>query len=171
MKYVVSWQDRTWEVEVTGSLPEYCVRIDGKEYPVDVHTLGDPSMLSVLLNHTSFLTHVIPAASSRGHWEVSIGGKFARIEVLDELSSMAKHMRAEQNGGSYVLLAPMPGLIVDIKVQTGDHVEVGTPLIVMEAMKMQNELTSETAGIVQEIHASKQDAVESGAKLLEIVAD
>ena len=171
MKYVVSWQDRTWEVEVSGSRPEYCVTIDGKEYPVDAHTLGDPSMLSVLLNHASFLTHVIPSTTSRDHWDVSMGGKFARIEVLDELSSMAKQMHAAQSGGSYVLNAPMPGLIVDIKVETGDRVEVGSPLIVMEAMKMQNELTSEIDGTVREIHTALQDAVESGAKLMEIEAD
>ena len=171
MKYVVSWQDRTWEVEVSGERPQYCVRIDGKEYPVDAHALGDASMLSVLLDHTSYLTHVVPSTTSRDHWDVAVGGKFARIEVLDELSSMAKQMHAAQSSGSFVLTAPMPGLIVDIKVQSGDRVEVGTPLIVMEAMKMQNELTSEIAGTVQEIHAAPQDAVESGAKLMEIESE
>lgn len=171
MKYVVSWQERTWEVEVSGTRPDYCVRIDGKEYPVDVHALGDPSMLSVLLDHTSYLTHVVPSRNSSDHWDVSVGGKFARIEVLDELSSMAKQMHAAQSGGSFVLNAPMPGLIVDIKVQVGDHVEVGTPIIVMEAMKMQNELASEIEGTVRQIHAAPQEAVESGAKLVEIEAD
>lgn len=169
MKYIVHWQDQRYEVEVSGTRPDYRVRIDGQEFPVDAQTLGDPSLLSILLDRASYLAHVIPS-SVADHWEVSTGGKFARLEVLDELSSMAKKMHSAQSGGAFVLVAPMPGLVIDVKVQAGDHVKVGTPLVVMEAMKMQNELSSDIEGTVREIHTSPQQAVESGARLMEIVA-
>ena len=168
VKYVVHWQERTFEVEVSGMRPDYTIKIDGHEFPVDAHTLGDPSLLSILLDRASFLAHVIPSATMADHWEVSSGGKFARLEVLDELSSMAKKMHAAQSGGAFVLLAPMPGLVIDVKVKPGDHVEVGTPLVVMEAMKMQNELVSDIEGTVRQILTSPQQAVESGARLMEI---
>ena len=64
----------------------------------------------------------------------------------------------------------MPGLVIDVKVQVGDHVQIGTPLVVMEAMKMQNELSSDIEGTVSEILTSPQQAVESGARLMEITA-
>ena len=170
MKYIVHWQDRKYVVEVSGTRPDYTITIDGEVIVADAQTLGDPSLLSILLDRASFLAHVIPSASMEDHWEVSTGGKFARLEVLDELSSMAKQMHAEQSGGGFVLLAPMPGLVIDVKVKPGDQVSVGTPLVVMEAMKMQNELTSEIEGTVREVVTSPQQAVESGARLMEIDA-
>jgi biotin carboxyl carrier protein len=171
VKYIVHWNDRRYEVEVSGTRPDYRVRIDGQEVDVDAHTLGDPSLLSILLNRASFLAHVVPSSNARDHWDVSTGGKFARLEVLDELSSMAKQMHAAQSGGAFVLTAPMPGLVLEVKVASGDRVRVGTPLVIMEAMKMQNELVSEIEGVVGDIHASPQTAVESGARLMEIVAN
>jgi biotin carboxyl carrier protein len=171
MKYIVHWQERRFDVEVSGARPDYIVKIDGQQLPVDAHTLGDPSLLSILLDRASFMAHVIPSAAAADHWEVSTGGKFARLEVLDELSSLAKKMHAAQSGGAFVLQAPMPGLVIDVKVKPGDHVTIGTPLVVMEAMKMQNELTSEIKGTVREVFTAPQQAVESGARLLQIDAD
>jgi len=171
MKYIVHWNDRRFEVDVSGERPDYKVRLDGREVTVDAQSLGDPSLLSILLDRASYLAHVVPSPSAHDHWDVSTGGKFARLEVLDELSSMAKQMHAAQSGGAFVLQAPMPGLVLDIKVSPGDRVQVGTPLVIMEAMKMQNELTSEIDGVVREVHTTPRTAVESGARLMEIVAE
>jgi biotin carboxyl carrier protein len=171
VKYIVHWNDRRYEVDVSGTRPDYRVCIDGEEVRVDAHTLGDPSLLSILLDRASFLAHVVPSSTAHDHWDVSTGGKFARLEGLDELSSMAKQMHAAQAGGAFVLQAPMPGLVLDVKVAAGDQVQIGTPLVIMEAMKMQNELVSEINGTVQEILTTPQTAVESGARLMEIVAD
>ncbi len=70
--------------------------------------------------------------------------------------------------GPYVIASPMPGLIVDIRVKIGDKVKKGTPVAIMEAMKMQNELVSEIEGTVTAINVDPQDAVESQAPLIEI---
>jgi pyruvate carboxylase subunit B len=62
----------------------------------------------------------------------------------------------------------MPGLVVRVKVAEGQRVEAGAGLIVVEAMKMENELRAAAAGVVRRIHVSAGDAVEKGARLLEI---
>jgi biotin carboxyl carrier protein len=62
----------------------------------------------------------------------------------------------------------MPGLVVELRVKPGDAVQVGQPLVVMEAMKMQNELVSESPGVVREVRVRLQQAVESGTELVVI---
>ena len=62
----------------------------------------------------------------------------------------------------------MPGLIVDVRVSPGDRVTAGSPVVVMEAMKMQNELLCEVDGIVKTVNIKPGDTVESQALLLEI---
>ena len=171
MKYRVRHQGREFAVEVDGEPPRYALRIDGRPVMVDASTLGDRSLLSVLFDHQSYLAHVVPLPGAPGHFEVSIAGKHARFHVLDELAAMAQQMHAPAAAGRIVVQSPMPGLVVDVRVRPGDAVQPGTPLVVVEAMKMQNELTSEVLGTVREVHAQVNQAVDSGAALVVIEAD
>ncbi len=171
MKYQVRAQDHQFEVEVGGEAPQYLLRIDGRQATVDACTLGDRSLLSVLLDHVSYLAHVVPVHAAPGAFDVSIGGKQVRIRVLDELAAMAQQMQAPAVQGRVVLRSPMPGLVIDVRVRPGDRVRAGSPLVVVEAMKMQNELASEVAGTVSEVQAQLNQAVESGATLVVIEAD
>ena len=70
--------------------------------------------------------------------------------------------------GPAPLIAPMPGLLVRVNVQPGDEVQVGQPLVVMEAMKMENELRSTASGIVGSVRVQPGVAVEKGAVLVEL---
>ncbi len=171
MKYEVRVGDKCFDVEIDGVSPRYTVRIDGRALELDAERLGDPSLLSILLDNDSYLAHAVPLDARRGQLGVSISGKYARLEVLDPLAVLAEQMHAATAGDSYVLEAPMPGLVVDVHVAPGDRVEVGTPLLVIEAMKMQNELASEVAGTVREVRARVREPVESGAPLVAIEAD
>jgi pyruvate carboxylase subunit B len=79
--------------------------------------------------------------------------------------TLASHGRGEERvGGS--IRAPMPGRITSILVKEGEAVETGTPLLILEAMKMQNELTSPTSGLVKSIHVREGDAVKKDSLLL-----
>ena len=69
------------------------------------------------------------------------------------------------------LVAPMPGLIVRVNVEVGDSVSAGQGLVVMEAMKMENELRAAGAGKVKSVHAKPGEAVNKGALLVELEAD
>ena len=171
MKYQVRHQGREFVVEVEGEPPCYVLHIDGRRATLDASMLGDRSLLNVLLDHVSYLAHVVPVAGTPGHFEVSIGGKQARFHVLDELAAMAQQMHAPAATGRVVVPSPMPGLVVDVRVRPGDAVRPGSPLVVVEAMKMQNELTSEVTGTVREVHAQVNQPVESGATLVIIEAD
>ena len=171
MQYEVRVGDKCFDVEIDGVAPRYSVRIDGRQLELDAERLGDASLLSILLDSQSYLAHVVPLDARRGQLGVSIAGKYARLEVLDPLSVLAEQMHAPSNANSYVLEAPMPGLVVAVHVAPGDRVEVGTALLVIEAMKMQNELTSDVAGTVLEVRAAVQQAVESGTPLVSIEAD
>jgi biotin carboxyl carrier protein len=171
MKYQVRHGQRSFEVEIHGEPPHYTLSIDGHEAHADAATLGDDSLLSILLENVSFLAHAVPAGTSRGRLEVSIAGKSCTFDVLDELSAMAQQMHAPQAQGRVVLESPMPGMVVGIRVSPGERVEPGTPLVVVEAMKMQNELASEVHGVVHEVPARLNQPVESGAPLIVIEAD
>lgn len=170
MKYTVKVGKQSFAVEVEGESPRYVLSIDGRRAAIDTARLGDESLLSVLLDHESFLAHVVPVEGRRGLYDVAIGGKVARLEVLDELAALAQQLHASETRGRFVLAAPMPGLVVEVRVRPGDRVEAGSPLVVMEAMKMQNELTSELAGTVREVPARVNAAVETGAPLVVVEA-
>jgi len=171
MKYVVRVQQREFAVDIQGRAPHYELSIDGRNFRVDAANLGHESLLTMLLDNRSLLAHTRLADAGRGLYDVSIGGKYRRLEVLDELASAAQHQREAASQGRFVLEAPMPGVVVAVHVQPGDVVQPGSPLVVMEAMKMQNELASEVAGTVREVRAAENQAVESGAELVVIEAE
>lgn len=170
MKYVVRSGGREYRVEIRGETPRFALTIDGRDFEVDAADLGDDSLLTMLLDHQSLLAHTRIADPRRGLVDVSIGGKYRRLEVVDELTSATQESSAAGSPGRFVLEAPMPGLVVAIRVHPGDAVQPGTPLIVMEAMKMQNELLSEVQGIVRDVRVREDQAVESGAELVVIEA-
>jgi biotin carboxyl carrier protein len=170
MKYSVQVQGRDFQVEVDGEAPLYRVVIDGTPFQVDAANMGDDSVLTMLVDQVSVLAHTRVADARRGLYDVAIGGQYRRLEVLDELTSATQRATGTEKSGRFVLEAPMPGLVVAVQVQPGDRVELGTPLVVMEAMKMQNELLSEAAGVVREVRARVGQAVESGVELVVIDA-
>jgi len=92
------------------------------------------------------------------------------VEALDERTRTIRDLTAEAAGptGPKPLVAPMPGLIVRVLVSAGDEVQAGQGLIVMEAMKMENELRSNGAGRVKRIVVTPGAAVEKGATLVEL---
>ena len=170
MRYTVRVQGREYAVTVDGEAPRYRVTIDGRPYQVDATDLGDEALLTVLVDHVSLLAHTGTADLRRGWVDVAIGGKFRRVEVLDELAAAAQHALGGDRQGRFVLAAPMPGLVVALHVAPGDVVRAGTPLVVMEAMKMQNELLCEMDGVVREVRVGLQQAVESGMELVVVEA-
>ena len=119
------------------------LRRAGSMYLVDV-ARGGPRQRTALLN---------------GHRET--------VEVLDELAAAAGEL-AHAHGSRAELLADMPGLVVDVKAQPGQQVVAGQALVVLEAMKMQNELTSPRDGVVSEILVRPGQKVDGGTVLVRL---
>ena len=113
---------------------------------------------------------VMRRGAGRGQYTIWVGGHRYDVEALDERTRAIRDLSAQgaQAVGPAPLVAPMPGLIVRVNVQVGDAVQPGAPVVVMEAMKMENELRAQTAGIVAAVRVQPGAAVEKGAVLVEL---
>ncbi len=98
---------------------------------------------------------------------INVGHVPYKVEIFDPRRRLASQAGAGGAGANSALIeAPMPGKVVDIKLNVGDVVATGQPVIVVEAMKMQNELASPIDGVVTEIKVAVGDTVESGKPLV-----
>jgi len=104
----------------------------------------------------------------RGKYRLWIDGYRFEAEALDERTRSIRDLSAVRAGpsGPAPIVAPMPGLIVRVSVKVGDNVEAGQGIVVMEAMKMENELRATAAGVVKSVEVSVGTAVEKGALLV-----
>jgi len=100
---------------------------------------------------------------------LKVDGEIKKVKFLRDLDLMIERMglNAVQVGKLKTLNAPMPGLVTGIKIMPGQAVEQGTPLLILEAMKMENVIVAPHAAVVKEIKVSPGQAVEKGAVLLE----
>jgi pyruvate carboxylase subunit B len=111
------------------------------------------------------------AKGADGSLAVALEGRSPwKCRVLDERALLSESLRGPARKGREVVRSVMPGIIVSILVEVGQEVEVDTPLLIMEAMKMQNEIVAESAGRVMAIHAQAGHAVASGDPLVEIAS-
>ena len=113
---------------------------------------------------------VVRPGASRGRYTLWIDGFRHEVEALDERMRAIRELAAATSGpsGPEPLVAPMPGMIVRVLVQAGDVVQPGQGLVVMEAMKMENELRAATPARVRAVRAQPGSAVEKGALLIDL---
>jgi biotin carboxyl carrier protein len=150
--------DETHAVEI---LPldggRWQVSIDGRMRVVDGRQTGTGTF-SLLIDHAA--TEV--SVSSRGdEFVVAVGGRSHRLRLLDE-RAMRRRERAGAADGARELRAAMPGKVVAVLVAAGATVERGQGIVVIEAMKMENEIAAPRAGTVQELRVKPGQAVEAG---------
>ena len=146
-------------------LSDQQVVINGKTYDFDFQELRQLLSYSLLIEGDSYEVNIY---QDNGIWEVLIRGKQFSVKVEDERE---KRMRLAAGhgsipGGSISLQAPMPGLVIEIPVKEGQEVKEGEVLIILESMKMQNELRAPRTGTVTRIHAQLNDNVERKQTLL-----
>ena len=107
-----------------------------------------------------------------GAWSVTLGGQPFLVEAIDERTRTIREMTGAGDGpgGPKPVRAPMPGLVVKVEVEEGDSVETGQGVIIVEAMKMENELTAEAPGVVTRVHVVEGQTVEKDQVLIELHA-
>jgi pyruvate carboxylase subunit B len=110
----------------------------------------------------------IESESTGSDVTVTIAGHAYRVRIEDERERAANAAERSSSKSGGVVESIMSGVVVDILVATGDSVTEGQPLLILEAMKMQNEIAAPSDGVVGEIYAAKGDAVNAGEKLLTI---
>ena len=162
-KYTVEVAGRTLTVEVDGAQ----VWLEG--HPVEARLGGVRGDVRRRLgNGARSREFVVAPGAERGQWRLSAGGHRFDVQVLDE---RARAVRAAGGGATHgvgTLKAPMPGLVVRVQVAEGDAVAAGKGLVVVEAMKMENELKAGGNGTVKQVHVKVGDRVEKGTPLIEI---
>ena len=163
MKYLVDVSGRRVEVVID----EEGVRADG----VAVHAhLADVEGTPVRLVTIGDEVHrVVARRLEKGVYALQIDGYRFTVEALDERTRAIRELSGASAAasGPAPLKAPMPGLIVRVEVSEGDTVHAGQPLVVMEAMKMENELRAPAAGVVRKMFAQAGMAVDKGALLVD----
>lgn len=165
MKYITTIGEREYVIEI---IDEHTVRVDGKDYEIDFHPIGDQPVYSLLVDGNSHEAYVYPEDDA---WQVLMHGNQYSMKVEDERE---RRLKAAIGGGSsssseFHLKAPMPGLVIGIAVNEGQPVKKGDLLIILESMKMQNELKSPREGIVSRLRVKIGESVEQRQTLLSVV--
>lgn len=165
MRYVTTIAGKEYLVEI---LDESHVALDGKVYEVDFQAIGDQPVFSLLLDGKSYEAYVYPAGRE---WQILLlGGSYPSL-VEDERERRLRIASGSRVGerAEFYLKAPMPGLVVAMPVSEGDDVQVGDVLIILESMKMQNELKSPRPGKVTRVRVEVGDRVEQHQTMLSVV--
>lgn len=162
MKYAVTVGGKTLTVEVRGD----SVVIDGKPHNATLTHVPHTPVHHLSLDGRS---HAVALVRGAEGWAVGAGGEALLAEVVDERTKALREMTgkgAAQNTGG-IVKAPMPGLVLRLEVAVGETVRAGQGLVVLEAMKMENEIKANAAGVVSAIRVAAGQKVDKGAVLLE----
>ena len=165
MKYVTSVNGKEFLVEIHD---EHSLSLDGQLLDVDFGTIADQPVYSLIIGGKSYEAYVYPGDND---YQVLLKGHSYSVKVEDERE---KRLRAA--GGStaaestdFHLKSPMPGMVVALPVAEGEVVKKGQVLVILESMKMQNELKSPRDGKLTRIKVKTGDRVEQRQTLLSVV--
>lgn len=161
MRFDASVDGRTLRVEVSGSDGRYRVVVDGQALEVDLFD-GGRDFVSLLIDGRS---HEVGLERRASGYTVVLADDVVAVDLAEATRGEAPALRRTATG-PVLVQAPMPGKLVRVLVEAGQTVSAGQGLVVMEAMKMENELRSPRAGRVREVRVSEGQAVETGAMLV-----
>jgi len=166
VRFWVTLEDHSAEVEFHTEGGRLVLDLEGRRVEADFLRLPDGEVYSLLVDGRSYEVGVAPSGDGV---DVSYHGAALPVEVrhpLEKLLQSQKHVGGGAAGET--VNAPMPGLLVAYRVKVGDHVAAGQSVAVVEAMKMQNELTARRGGVVSELLASEKASVSAGQPLVRL---
>ena len=146
------------------------VEVDGVAVDVDFAGIEGTAVRSLLMDGESY--RLLARREDKGRWDLHLRGHRLRVEVLDERTRAIREITAAVSGpvGPAPVRAPMPGLVVRLEVAVDDIVVAGQGVAIVEAMKMENELTAEADARVSAVHVAQGDAVDRDQVLIEFTA-
>ena len=140
--------------------------VGGRRYELEARRLGPGEYL--LVNEARVYECRIGQAQGRSSFSVSVGASDYDVTLTDPKHLRGAHVAGAHDGGRAQVIAPMPGKVVRVLVEAGQLVEAGAGLVVVEAMKMQNEVKSPKAGAVTEVRVEPGATVNAGDVLIVI---
>jgi biotin carboxyl carrier protein len=165
MKYISTVNGTEYLIEI---LDEHHIIVNGRHLKVDFNSVSGQPVYSLLVDGKSLEGFVYPGEEE---WEVLLMGRQYPVAVEDERE---KRLRATAGGsvseaGEYHLKAPMPGMVVSVLVEEGQEIETGQVVLILESMKMQNELKSPRAGTIGRVRVKPGESVEQRQTLLSVL--
>jgi biotin carboxyl carrier protein len=162
MKYIATLDDQTFEIEINA---EDQITVDGESLSIDFRSVSGQPVYSLLVNGQSYEAYVQAAEAGL---EVLLQGQLHVVEVENERH---RKLRESSGGpavhsGEFNLKSPMPGLIVAVPVVEGQAVVKGQDLVILESMKMQNELKAPRDGTIGRVRVRAGDSVEQNQVLI-----
>jgi biotin carboxyl carrier protein len=164
VKYIATVRDQEFTIEIG---PDAGILIDGRPVEIDFRRLPSGGVTSLLMNHRS----VSAVVEERGdHWEVLIEGELYPVKVQDERAYRLDRMRTGglTVDGEALVASPMPGIIIAVPVAVGDVVKFGQKVVILESMKMENELRAPCDGLVTHVFVTPGTSVEKDQALVGI---
>jgi biotin carboxyl carrier protein len=163
MKYVTTIDGKEFIIEI---VDEHHIRVGDRLLEVDFEPVSGQPVFSLLLNGKSYEAYVY---QDEEDWEVLIRGRQYQVKVEDEREKrLATGGESSVTGGEFHLKAPMPGLVVAVLIDEGQEVRKGEVLIILESMKMQNELKAPRDGIMGRVRVKAGESVEQRQTLLSV---
>jgi biotin carboxyl carrier protein len=169
MRVWVALEGRDAQVEVTAEDGRVYLELDGRRLEADIHQLPDGEVYSLLVDGRSWEVRVAPDV---GVLQITVQGVTLPVAVrhpLERVLQVLERSPAERTGET--VAAPMPGVVVAVRVRPGERVVAGQAVVVVEAMKMQNELTVRHAGLVSDVLVQERTTVAAGQPLVRLRAE
>ena len=166
MRYQVRIGERTFEVD----LGENGVRIDGEPVEASLTHADATPVRGLKVDAETY--RLVADRGPRGSWKLHLRGRTLEVDVVDERTKAIRDMTGAGAAalGPRPIVAPMPGMVIKVEVAEGDVVQTGQGVVIVEAMKMENELKSSGAGRVTRVHVRRGDAVEKDQVLVDLEA-
>lgn len=166
MKYITEVDGQSFEIELNR---ETEIMVDGETRTIDFHYGESHGVYSLIIDNQSYEVIV---EERDGKYQVLIHGVLYEVLVEDERARrLAAAGGGIRGGGDNAIRSPMPGLIVDVVVSEGDSVAAGQTIVILESMKMQNELKAIADGVVAKVNVSAGENVEQNKELVVISAE
>jgi len=164
MKYVTTIDNQEFLIEV---VDEHHIRIGDRLLEVDFESVSGQPVFSLILDGKSYESFVYQGEED---WDVLLRGRQYQVKVEDEREKRLKAAAGggAVEGGEFHLKAPMPGLVVAVLIEEGQQVNKGQVMLILESMKMQNELKAPRDGVMGRVRVKAGESVEQRQTLLSV---
>jgi len=158
-------------------MEKYIIKVNESEFEVDIDALEALDMQKqhgtgyhVLKDHTAYTVQLLQTDFESRTLKLSVNGNSYTVAIMDSYDQLVKKMGLLSNTSQKDknILAPMPGLIMDVMVEAGQEILEGTPLLVLSAMKMENQILSQGAGKIKSVEVRTGDTVDKGKLIIEM---